>query len=79
MHLTRTREKPYWELADNQRTLHGWPALALLAQHAHRASLHLSGSTLCRQLISEGFPIQQAKRFGAAFDYYRDLLAGRGH
>ena len=51
-----------------------WPALYLLAIHAHRHAREISGSILSSQLIAQGFPSQQAERFGEEFNHYRELL-----
>jgi hypothetical protein len=57
-----------------EQTRTPWPALYLLAIHAHRYDRQISGSLLSSQLIAQGFPPQQAERFGEEFDHYRELL-----
>jgi hypothetical protein len=57
-----------------EQTRTPWPALYLLAIHAHRYAREISGSLLSSQLIAQGFPSQQAERFGEEFDHYRELL-----
>jgi hypothetical protein len=52
-----------------------WPALYLLAIHAHQRSQDISGSILTTHLIEQGFPQLAAERFGAEFDRYLALLA----
>jgi hypothetical protein len=51
-----------------------WPALYLLAIHAHRTTEPISGSILTVYLVDQGFPAADAERFGAEFDRYRELL-----
>jgi hypothetical protein len=57
-----------------QHPSHRWPALHLLAIHAHRTVDPISGSILTVHLIDQGFPAADAERFGAEFDRYRELL-----
>jgi hypothetical protein len=51
-----------------------WPALYLLAIHAHRTADPISGSILTANLLDQGFPASDAERFGTEFDRYRELL-----
>jgi hypothetical protein len=51
-----------------------WPALYLLAMHAHRHCNDISGSMLSEWLIAAGFAEEHAERFGSEFDRYRELL-----
>ena len=60
--------------AAKKDTPYPWPALYLLALHAHRHSTEISGSMLSSRLIAAGFPPQQADHFGTEFDRYRELL-----
>jgi hypothetical protein len=52
-----------------------WPALYLLAIHAHRTADPISGSILTAHLLNQGFPASDAERFGAEFDRYLELLS----
>ena len=61
-------------VADQHHT-EQWPALYLLAIHAHRTAEPMSGSILTAYLIDQRFPTSDAERFGAEFDRYRELLA----
>ncbi len=60
--------------ATEKKTPYPWPALYLLALHAHRYSKEISGSILSYRLIAAGFPQQRAEHFGKEFDHYRELL-----
>jgi hypothetical protein len=51
-----------------------WPALYLLAIHAHRTGDPISGAILTVHLLDQGFPAVDAEQFGAEFDRYRELL-----
>jgi hypothetical protein len=51
-----------------------WPALYLLAIHAHRTDEPISGSILTAHLLQQGFQASDAEQFGAEFDRYRELL-----
>jgi hypothetical protein len=60
--------------AGKAETPYPWPALYLLALHAHRYSKDISGSILSSRLLANGFSPDLAERFGAEFDRYRELL-----
>jgi hypothetical protein len=60
--------------AEQEERPYPWPALYLLALHAHRYSHKISGSIVSDRLSAAGFPREQAERFGAEFDRYRELL-----
>jgi hypothetical protein len=66
-------ERLLWSVA-RKKASNRWPALYLLAIHAHRQSKSISGSLLTAYLCAQGFPPSDADRFGTEFDHYLGLL-----
>jgi hypothetical protein len=80
LHLPYTRlmdneaEELLRSLAEKQQR-NRWPALYLLAIHAHRYPKMISGPMLMASLLAQEIPPSDAAQIAEEFDRYKELLA----